>query len=337
MGVFSHEAIASDPDTGIVYLTKDGETDVDVSDASKDTGGFFLLRFIPTDRSRKPGALQAGGTLEALQVVEAPTANDADLFDPGPGFGSRWVVIDPEGPTEDAAAKECVTFNRLEGAHFDGGALWFCDAGGGENQLGQIFRYIPSTNTLELFYEGDDAYGIPSDADDGVDVANLESPDNITIAPWGDVIIAEDGGGVNRLIGFTPRVTTTSSPFETSPTPTSRRRNCRRTSAPRWLARPGSQAPHEPRRPAGRPRAFRHPRPARGGGPSPPQRARGHRLPPPRRPRALNELQAALPVNGRSASPRRPALRLGQILSFSAAIRVPSTRFLIFWKATSRA
>jgi secreted PhoX family phosphatase len=40
--------------------------------------------------------------------------------------------------------------------------------------------------------------------DGGTDFARLESPDNITLTPWGDVLVAEDGGGVNRLIGFTP-------------------------------------------------------------------------------------------------------------------------------------
>ena len=38
----------------------------------------------------------------------------------------------------------------------------------------------------------------PSDRND------LEAPDNIVITPWGDLWIAEDGGGVNRIIGLTP-------------------------------------------------------------------------------------------------------------------------------------
>jgi secreted PhoX family phosphatase len=204
MGTFGHEAIGYDPETGIVYLTEDGETEMAL-DPREDVGASFLYRFIPNDMSRRPGALQKGGTLQALKAVELPEANDADLYDPGQRFGVTWVDIDPEGGPEDAMAKECLRFNALEGAHFAGGALWFCDTDGGEQRLGQIFRYIPATNTLELFYEGDDAAGVlPPDGDAGRDFARLESPDNITIAPWGDVIVAEDSGGVNRLIGFTP-------------------------------------------------------------------------------------------------------------------------------------
>ena len=204
MGVFSHEAIGYDPESGFVYLTEDGETETAL-DPRDDSGGSFLYRFIPNDLSRRPGALQQGGTLQALKAVELPAANDADLYDPGQRFGVTWIDVDPEGPAEDALAKEALHFNRLEGARFDGGALWFCDTNGGEQRLGQIFRYIPATNTLELFYEGEDSAGMPEpEGDVGRDFAKLENPDNITVAPWGDVIVCEDGGGVNRLIGFTP-------------------------------------------------------------------------------------------------------------------------------------
>jgi len=205
MGTFAHEAIGYDPETGIVYLTEDGETELDAVDPRNDVGASFLYRFIPNDLSRRPGALQQGGTLQALKAVELPEANDADLYESGQKYGVTWVEIEPEGGPEDALAKECLRFNALEGAHFAGGAFWFCDTDGGEQRLGQIFRYIPATNTLELFYEGDDAAGVlMPDGDAGRDFARLENPDNITIAPWGDVIVAEDGGGVNRLIGFTP-------------------------------------------------------------------------------------------------------------------------------------
>jgi hypothetical protein len=205
MGLFSHEAVGYDPDTGYIYLNEDGDTEADPMDPRNDTGGSFLYRFVPTDLSRKPGALQKGGTLQALKAVELPEANDADLFDQGQRIGTIWIDIDPEGPTEDALAKEALEFHRLEGAHFAGGALWFCDTNGGEQRLGQIFRYIPASNTLELFYEGGDGAGMLEPEDDsGRDYTRLDRPDNITIAPWGDVIVAEDGGGVNRLVGFTP-------------------------------------------------------------------------------------------------------------------------------------
>jgi len=203
MGTFPHEAIGLDPETGIVYLTEDGETET-AADPRDDTGGSFLYRFIPADTSQQPGALQKGGTLEALTVVEnAPEANDADLVGAGGALVATWVEVSQDDTNADAVAKGCLKFNRLEGAAFAAGTLWFCDTNGGAERLGQIFRYTPATNTLELFYEGTDSAGA-GESDAGIDYARLESPDNITVAPWGDVIVAEDGGGVNRLIGFTP-------------------------------------------------------------------------------------------------------------------------------------
>ncbi|HEU0164799.1 MAG TPA: alkaline phosphatase PhoX [Thermomicrobiales bacterium] len=203
MGTFSHEAVGFDTETGIIYLTEDGDTDASDTDPSKDTGGSFLYRFTPTDKSQKPGALQKGGKLESLKAVKAPTTNDADLLDQGNTLSVTWVEVDKDDTTADALAKGCLHFNRLEGASFAAGTLWFCDTNGGEQRLGQIFRYTPKTNMLELFYEGTDGAGYPG-SDAGTDFARLESPDNITVAPWGDIIVAEDGGGVNRLIGFTP-------------------------------------------------------------------------------------------------------------------------------------
>ncbi|MDP8960783.1 MAG: DUF839 domain-containing protein, partial [Actinomycetota bacterium] len=100
-------------------------------------------------------------------------------------------TVDPQEPHDDALRQGCVRFNRLEGCHFAGGAFWFDDTAGGERRLGQIFRYLPATNILELFYEGSDAN-------------QMQSPDNIGVTPWGDLWFAEDGEGENRVMGVTP-------------------------------------------------------------------------------------------------------------------------------------
>ena len=67
---------------------------------------------------------------------------------------------------------------------------------------GQIFRYVPSKHEgqerekespgrLELFLEPND-------------VQIFQSCDNLTIAPWGDVVICEDKADP-RIIGITPK------------------------------------------------------------------------------------------------------------------------------------
>jgi secreted PhoX family phosphatase len=178
MGLFSHEAAGVDPETGIVYLTED---EGPIS---------FLYRYIPDDRRARPGALHGGGRLQAFAIVEerAPVAS---TFEPRQRFGQRWIDVSPETPHDDAIERGAVRFNRLEGAFFAGGAFWFNDTAGGDDGLGQTFRYIPAAERLELFFEsGDDN--------------QMKSPDNAVITPWGDFSFVEDAPDGNRIMGITP-------------------------------------------------------------------------------------------------------------------------------------
>ena len=192
MGYFSHEAVDIDPRTGIAYLTEDDfRGRLDDSNPERDERSSFLYRYLPHDRSQRPGALQQGGTLQALAVEELPPGYDADFLSTGQRLSVVWHTVNPEEPHDDALAKGCVRFNRLEGTWFAGGAFWFDDTAGGEKRCGQIYRYIPATNTLELFYEGRTR-------------EEMDAPDNICITPWGDLWWAEDGDGEQRIMGITP-------------------------------------------------------------------------------------------------------------------------------------
>ena len=175
MGYFSHEAGHVDPSTGIWYLTEDASPS-------------FLYRFTPYDKSQTLGSLQKGGILEAAAIDELPKASQMAS---GQKFGIVWKQVKPEIAQADAKAKGCIEFSRLEGAYFSEGTFWFDDTSAGTKRLGRVYRYTPATNTLELFYES-------------TDKNDLEAPDNINITPWGDLWIAEDGGGNNRIIGLTP-------------------------------------------------------------------------------------------------------------------------------------
>ena len=89
-------------------------------------------------------------------TIEDVTKTNADLYEPGQRFAVRRAnIADPNTAREQAVATpNAVRFNRLEGAFFKNGVFWFDDTNGGEDRLGQIFRYFPKSNTLELFYEG---------------------------------------------------------------------------------------------------------------------------------------------------------------------------------------
>jgi secreted PhoX family phosphatase len=194
MGFFSHEAAEVDPQTGIVYLTEDdfrgaipGSPEFEQIGASRVS---FFYRYIPNDTSGRPGALQKGGTLQAMAIDQQPNYN-ADLANPGESFGVVWKDVSPEEAAASAQEQGCARFQRLEGMWYGGGAVWFDDTAGGEDRYGQVFRYLPATNTLELFYESESR-------------EDLDAPDNLTVTPWGDLWFAEDGGGGNRVVGITP-------------------------------------------------------------------------------------------------------------------------------------
>ena len=211
MGRFLHEAAAVDSTTGVVYLTEDFAR------------GLFY-RFLP----RQPGELAKGGTLQALIIrgwASADTRNhtateiksDRMLMPLDKKFECEWLDLDavtaPDGDlSERGALAGAAIFSRCEGVAFalrsDGQReIFFAATGGGPEQLGQIWRYQPSLyegtvrekeapGTLELIYESRHR-------------AHLEACDNLTVAPWGDLIICEDSYSadptmVNYMRGLTP-------------------------------------------------------------------------------------------------------------------------------------
>lgn len=197
MGRMSHEAVAVDPRTGIVYMTED-------------TSDSLIYRFIP----KKKGVLLKGGQLQALVIREqksADTRNWARLTTPvfpvGQSFEVSWIDIENvESPENDLRLqgyeKGAARFARGEGMWFGNNEVYFACTNGGKLGFGQIFRYTPSQHEgqpeekavpgrLELFVESPDSQ-----------IAN--ACDNMTIAPWGDLILCEDNPSP-ALVGITPQ------------------------------------------------------------------------------------------------------------------------------------
>jgi secreted PhoX family phosphatase len=196
MGRFIHEAVAVHPSAGIVYQTED------------DSDGVFY-RYLPDNH----GDLHKGGKLQCLAISDwksADTRNHeslkTDRFPEKKLFNTAWIDLDEvEAPDGDlrhrAFQKGAAKFSSAEGIWYGKDELFFACTSGGRNEKGQIFRYIPSKyegqarekdspGKLELFLE-------PNDID------TLQWCDNLTIAPWGDVIICEDKADA-RIIGITP-------------------------------------------------------------------------------------------------------------------------------------
>ena len=95
--------------------------------------------------------------------------------------------------------KGAARFARGEGMWFGENEIYFCCTNGGDAKAGQVFRYKPSPfegtdkestrpGELELFLESDST-------------ELLEMCDNVTMAPWGDLVICEDGTGEQFVRG----------------------------------------------------------------------------------------------------------------------------------------
>lgn len=190
MGRFTHEAIAVDPRTGFVYETEDGPQSQDGQRRS----GFY--RFRP----KTPGILSDGGVLEMLAVRGRPQVDMRVNQRVGEWLDVEWLPIrdpDPVDAGREPAAvffqgytNGAARFSRLEGCWFDDDSVYFHDSTGGDAELGQVWRYVPESESLVLVFES------PS-----VDVLNR--PDNITVSPRGGILICEDNSGVTHLRGLT--------------------------------------------------------------------------------------------------------------------------------------
>lgn len=188
MGRFNHEAVAVDPKTGIVYQTED-------------RGDSLFYRFIPN----QPGNLQAGGILQALKIQGMPGVNTSNkptaTIPVGQPMAAEWVTIDNPNPSTDTVrvegySKGAARFTRGEGIWYGNGEFYFTCTNGGVVGAGQVWRYVPGQTpqqggTIELFVE-------PNDPN------ILDAPDNIVIAPTGDLILCEDGPNTQYVVGVTP-------------------------------------------------------------------------------------------------------------------------------------
>ena len=179
MGRFRHEAIATDPKTGYIYQTEDRVNSC-------------IYRFRPYHTAN----LQGGGILEALVIQNLPRVDTGVNFPVGKPHKVSWVKLDDVDPEHDtlrfeAQAKGAAVFRRGEGMCYANGELYWTATNGGAAQVGQIFRYDPDKQTLEIFVESPGR---------GV----LDYPDNLTLAPFGDLIVCEDGRGDQFVVGITP-------------------------------------------------------------------------------------------------------------------------------------
>ncbi|MFF2064424.1 alkaline phosphatase PhoX [Streptomyces sp. NPDC058200] len=204
-GRFDHEAVVVDPRTGYAYLTED---------ASGPNG--LLYRWVPPHgfkhgRGRLRRLADDAGTLQAPRCFDAGGRFVDDLSRAtklGTVYGVDWLdVPDRDAKTVDVReqfdGEDVTRARKLEGMWWaDGGAYlvssYARDESPGAPHDGQVWFYHPRRRTLTLKV----LLGVNAEPDrDGA----FDGPDNITVSPYGGLVIAEDGEGVQHLFGATER------------------------------------------------------------------------------------------------------------------------------------
>ncbi|MEO7244151.1 MAG: alkaline phosphatase PhoX, partial [Rubrivivax sp.] len=150
--------------------------------------------------------LHAGGALQALRLRDGGGRS----VDTARGLRSMlgrplpvdWVAVDePDHATDDvraqAHARGAARFSRGEGlwAGGPGGTddrrITLVSTSGGDAGAGQVFALDPGAGQVTLVAESSDR-------------ALLDGPDNVGAAPDGRLLLCEDGGGGNGLVGLEP-------------------------------------------------------------------------------------------------------------------------------------
>ena len=189
-GRFPREGIVLDAATGVVYMTED-----------RWDGCFY--RYVPTNPKdyMGPGRLQALSIKGLKTTSPYPKPKDDQptprLWKDNQTWAVTWVDIDDPSAAKvtcraQAIAKGATTFSRSEGIAWSGRSAWLSASLGGPAGAGQIFEYLPDASNsdvgkLVLRYEVSDR-------------SILSCPDNVCMAPWQDLVMAEDNYSKNHQV-----------------------------------------------------------------------------------------------------------------------------------------
>ncbi|GGU53564.1 alkaline phosphatase PhoX [Streptomyces daghestanicus] len=202
-GRYAHEAVVIDPRRGHAYLTED---------ASGPNGLFY--RWTPPEgfrhgRGRLRTLADDAGRLEAFKCFDSGGKFVDDLSRAtrtGTVYGVDWAEVPDRDARTVSVRKQFTTGQVTRARKLEG--MWWADGGAyvvssyarsespGVPHDGQVWFYDPRRRTLTLTV----LLGVnPDPAADGA----FDGPDNITVSPYGGLVVAEDGDGVQHLFGAT--------------------------------------------------------------------------------------------------------------------------------------
>ena len=216
-GRFAHEAVAVSPDRTRVYLSED----------ASGPNGLFYRWTAPRGVKLGPGiATRLGpteGTLEAMKILlddgsvlpDVAYITSAQLGRP---FRVRWEKVGERNATTTSVRKQFSDGQVTRGKKFEGvfgtaagiyivnsfafaasdlpadavkhdGLVWFYDY---SEQTIRLVTYFPHQDSA--------ATGATPRFTD----MTFDGPDNVTVTPWGTLVLAEDGAGASHVLSSVP-------------------------------------------------------------------------------------------------------------------------------------
>ena len=219
LGRYAHEALAIDKDRTRVYLSED----------SSNPNGLFYRWTAPTGYKLGPDswkdlADETFGTLEAMAILgddgkpipDVAYLTSAQLLRP---FQVEWVPVADRDAKTTSVRKQFSDGQVTRGKKFEG--VYGTDAGvyvvnsyaeAGTTDLpgdavphdGMVWFYNYSDQTIQLVTYFPDNAAADKGAGAKYDDYNFDSPDNVTVTPWGSLVLAEDGNATSHVLSATP-------------------------------------------------------------------------------------------------------------------------------------
>ncbi|MEV8036405.1 alkaline phosphatase PhoX [Streptomyces sp. NPDC086182] len=203
LGRYAHEAVVVDPKRDRLYLTED---------ASGPNG--LLYRWTPPQgfehgHGRLATLADDAGALQAFKCFDSGGKFVDDLSratKTGTVYGVDWIDV-PDRDAKSVSVRKQFTdgqvtrARKLEGMWWGDGGVYIVSSyarteSPGQAHDGAVWFYDPKRRTLTLKV----LIGVnPSPSVDGA----FDGPDNITVSPYGGLVIAEDGEGIQHLFGAT--------------------------------------------------------------------------------------------------------------------------------------
>ncbi len=168
-GRFLHEAVAIDPEDHTAYLTED-------------RGDGCLYRYVPRDPAQPFGA----GQLQAMAIQGRDRFRLGDDLPAHTQLHVHWVDVPAKEGERDnlryaAQERGAAIVTRGEGIWRLSDGFAFTSTTGGPIAAGQIFHLAPTEKggVLRLIAQANDQ-------------RVMDMPDNLTLTPWGDLLVCED-------------------------------------------------------------------------------------------------------------------------------------------------